>query len=279
MVVDVVVHHWVNGLVDKAEAKGETGREVRHQSAVFYADNGMVVSSESAWLQGAFNALLAIVDRVGLLTNVGKTVSMVCHPCQAGAINRTEEAYGWRVTGMGRSYAERQRERVELGECGEVLAVGSMLSHLMTRQGKAAARRQRWTPQADGGPRTYKMSFPSKGGPRRCPVTGCPGGLATRTAMRVHFVHRHVHNTVVMLEEGNLPRCPRCDLQVTRKTLNGRHLGTLQCKTGAERTQRRLAETETRENLGRAFYAYRKLMEAVSEFRDLPRNHGGRRGR
>ena len=57
----------------------------------------------------------------------------------------------------------------------------------------------------DGGPRTYKMSFPEKGGPRRCPVEGCPGDLATRTAMRVHFVHRHVHNIVVMLEEGNLP--------------------------------------------------------------------------
>ena len=47
--------------------------------------------------------------------------------------------------------------------------------------------------------------------------------------MQVHFVHRHVHDTVVILEEGNLPLpwCPRCDLQVTRKALNGRHLGTL----------------------------------------------------
>ena len=26
------------------------------------------------------------------MTNVGKTVIMVCHPCQAGAGNRTEEA-------------------------------------------------------------------------------------------------------------------------------------------------------------------------------------------
>ena len=52
----------------------------------------------------------------------------------------------------------------------------------------------------------------------------------------VHFVHWHVHDTVVMLEEGNLPlpRCPRCDLQVTRKALYGRHLGTLQCKKGVE---------------------------------------------
>ena len=65
--------------------------------------------------------------------------------------------------------------------------------------------------------------------------------------MQVQFVHRHVQDTVVMLYEGNLPhpRCPRCDLQVPRKALNGRYLGTAQCKKGAERKRRRLAETET----------------------------------
>ena len=91
--------------------------------------------------------------------------------------------------------------------------------------------------------------------------------------MRVHFLHRHVHDTVVMLEEGNLPlpRCPRCDLQVTKKALNGRHLGTFQCKKGEERKRRRLAETETRENAERAFHAYGKPMELVSEFRYLGR--------
>ena len=68
----------------------------------------MVALSDPTWIQGAFNALVAIFDRVGLLTNVGKTVSMVCHPCQTGAGNCTEEAYGWRELGMGRSYAERQ---------------------------------------------------------------------------------------------------------------------------------------------------------------------------
>ena len=112
------------------------------------------------------------------------------------------------------------------------------------------------------------MTFLTKGGPRRCPVEGCPGSLTTRTAMRVHFVHRHIQDTVVMLEEGNLPhpQCPRCDLQVPRKALNGSHLGTAQCKKGAERKRRRRAETETQENLERAFHAYGKPMEAVSEF-------------
>ena len=80
----------------------------------------MVVSLYPAWLQGEFNTLVAIFGRVGLLTNVGKTVSMVCHPCRAGAGNRTEAAYSRRLTGLVKSYVERQQERVVCKECGEV---------------------------------------------------------------------------------------------------------------------------------------------------------------
>ena len=78
--MDAVVRHWVHRVVEKAEARGETGREVRHRAALFYADDGMVASSDPAWLQGAFTALVGLFDRVGLRTNAGKTVSMVCHP-------------------------------------------------------------------------------------------------------------------------------------------------------------------------------------------------------
>ena len=74
------------------------------------------------------------------------TVSMVCHPCKVGAGNITEEAYGRRLTGEGRSYAERQREPVECLECGEHLAVGSMSIHMMTQHGKAAGQRRLWIP-------------------------------------------------------------------------------------------------------------------------------------
>ena len=53
--------------------------------------------------------------------------------------------------------------------------------------------------------------------------------------------------------------------------LNGRHLGTAQCAKGAERKRRRLAETETRDNLEREFSAYGQPMETVTEFRYLGR--------
>ena len=124
MVVDAVVQNWVHRVVEKAEARGETGREGWNQATLFYADDGMFALSDPAWLQGAFNALLGLFDRVGLRTNVGKTVRMVCQPCQATTGKIMQTAYGRRLMEEGKSYKERQRERVECAECGEQLAVG-----------------------------------------------------------------------------------------------------------------------------------------------------------
>ena len=72
----------------------------------------MVASLDPAWLQGAFSDLVAIFNRVGLRNNVGKSVSMACYPCQAGAGNRTEVGYSRRLTGLGKTYTERHRERL-----------------------------------------------------------------------------------------------------------------------------------------------------------------------
>ena len=80
VVVDAVVRHWVTLSVEDAEKRGERGGWGRHQAALFYADDGMVVSSDPRWLQWAFNALVSLFERVGLRTNVGKTVSITCRP-------------------------------------------------------------------------------------------------------------------------------------------------------------------------------------------------------
>ena len=90
----------MTGVIAEAEEQGELGKVGRHQAALFYADNGMVASSDPRWLQGTFNTLVGLFDRVGLRKNVGKTVSMVCHPCQAVG-NLLEAAYGRSVTGEG----------------------------------------------------------------------------------------------------------------------------------------------------------------------------------
>ena len=76
--------------------------------------------------------------------------------------------------------------------------------------------------------------------------------------MQVHFLHGNVQDTVVILEEVNLPhpRFPQCDMLVPWRTLNRRHLITAQCTRGAERKRRQLAEEELRESMERAFQAY-----------------------
>ena len=90
MVVDAVVRHWLEGLLAEKEEKDAEGGE-GHFSAVFYAYDGMVGATDPKWLQGASSALVAIFDRVVMLTNVDKTVSMACQPCRAGSGNRTAE--------------------------------------------------------------------------------------------------------------------------------------------------------------------------------------------
>ena len=66
----------------------------------------MVGATDPKCIQGAFSALVDIFDRVGLRTNVNKTVSMACQPCRAGSGNRTAEGYRRRITGEGKYFRE-----------------------------------------------------------------------------------------------------------------------------------------------------------------------------
>ena len=105
VVVDAVVRHWVTVMVEGAEERGKRGQEGRHQAALFYADNGTVAFSDPCWLQGAFNTLVGLFDRVGLQTNAGKKVGMVCRLYQTLG-TQSEAAYGRRITGEGPTYQE-----------------------------------------------------------------------------------------------------------------------------------------------------------------------------
>ena len=82
----------------------------------------------------------------------------------------------------------------------------SLAGHMQINHGKESVGRRSWESTAPSGePHTYRMAFPTSGGPWNFPVEGYPRRATTRTAMRVHFFHRHVRDTVIILEEGNLP--------------------------------------------------------------------------
>ena len=103
----------------------------------------MLVLSDPRWLQWAFDALVSLFERVGLWTNVRKTVIVVCRPCQAAG-TQSVASYGRKMMGEGPTYREQQKERVECGDCGKEMAAGSLESHRMTQHGQRKEERWSW---------------------------------------------------------------------------------------------------------------------------------------
>ena len=111
------------------------------------------------------------------------------------------------MIGVGRSYQERQRERVRCTEYGKELVRGSLDAHFQKQHGivKVVLLQEGYRVGGGDDPRTYRVVFLENLGPRNCPVEGCSGQATTRTSMRVHFCHQHVQDIVVILEKGKLP--------------------------------------------------------------------------
>ena len=78
---------------------------------------------------------------------------------------------------MGRSYQERQRERVRCIECGKDLVRGSLDAYCQNQHGiaKVVSIQEGYRVNGSDNPKTYRMEFLKKAGGRQCPVDGCSG--------------------------------------------------------------------------------------------------------
>ena len=65
---------------------------MQHRAAFFNADNGLVTSTDPVWMQGEFDILTVLFDRVGLQENVRKRVRMIFCPCRSAG-NQSKAAY------------------------------------------------------------------------------------------------------------------------------------------------------------------------------------------
>ena len=80
--------------------------------------------------------------------------------------------------------------------------------------------------------------------------------------LMVHFLHRHVRDTAVILEEVTPPhpRSPHFDMLVIWGALNCRHTNTAKCAMGEEQKLRCLASENIRESTARDFQYYGRLL-------------------
>ena len=115
-------------------------------------------------------------------------------------------------------------------------------------------------------PRIYRIYFPREAGSIRCPVGDCEGQAKTHTNPRIHFVHYHIRDTIVITEEGNRlhPRCPACEMFVPWAALNRYHPLLDLCVWGEERNRWRLSEEEAWAGVLMALQDYDRALETVS---------------
>ena len=112
LVMDAVIHHWATVVTPTEMGTGILRLRIINLAAYFYADNGLVVLTQPERLQRALGVLIGLFDQVGLRTNTGKTVSIVCHPYHA-LVEMSEEAYMRWMTGIRPTFWERQQGWVE----------------------------------------------------------------------------------------------------------------------------------------------------------------------
>ena len=112
MVVDAVIRHWVMVVAATKAVVGGLGATIQDLTAYFYVGGGIVASTQPERLQGVFNVLTDLSDRVGFRSNTRKTVSMACQPFHAPAI-MSVVADDIQEMGRGPAYQERQMMRVQ----------------------------------------------------------------------------------------------------------------------------------------------------------------------
>ena len=89
------------------------------------------MSTGPYWVQGSFNTLKSLFDRVGLRTNFGKTVGIPCHPFHMVG-TQLEAAYKQLMSGEVLTYRARQRMWFQCSYFGVDLMEGSLAAHQQT---------------------------------------------------------------------------------------------------------------------------------------------------
>ena len=113
---------------------GGLGLTIINLAAYFYANYGLVASTQPERLQRVFGILTGLFDWVGLQTNTSKTVGMVCRSCHVPG-GMLDEVYARRVTGKGPTFWESQQRRVECPDCGVYVAAGLIMTHCQSQHG------------------------------------------------------------------------------------------------------------------------------------------------
>jgi hypothetical protein len=119
--------------------------------------------------------------------------------------------------GQGETYAEKKRRKVQCYECTKTLAQSSLSNHLIRQHGTHLRVLELSNNITDKGPpRLYQVSFPEHCRVKLYPSEDCSGKATPRANLRRHFMFKHPQDDIIILEEGFIPRCKKCDMFVPK---------------------------------------------------------------
>ena len=243
IMVDAVVRRWRSDV-------GNTD-----ETSVFYADDGLLAGTDASALQASVDMITDSFKAVGLEMNAAKTEFMVT-TSNSGRGKISSKAYSRRLTGTGATYRDRQLAKVMCINCGGEVSRQHLSRHQESQKCKTIAAtyvpptpvRERVeresssiTPRLD--PQIYTLSIPSEASDDICcPVPQCgfkvlTSRAAKRSVMRQHFATRHLEDTIIISEEGQLPRCEECGL-FAKSVNSARHRNSAECHRLSEKRRR-----------------------------------------
>jgi exonuclease III len=277
IIADAVIRH--------CEARISEGREMQRLSvdALFYADDGVLTGEDPDEVQLLLDIYTGTFARVGLKMNAGKTKAMIMN---GGNIRQalSMRAYCRRVEGVGESHRERSLQKVKCELCG----VEVNRQHLKTHQTRSTCITGRKDYQAtllnqvaelspdppesmevEGPISEYSVSMDGLT-ETLCPVANCPYRQVIRGRMRKHFRARHIWDTIIVEEEGRLPRCVGCGL--FQRNVGLKHQQTADCIRWTKTRKDRETDKVNKETVAETvFYVQDVPIETVMEFKYLGR--------
>jgi hypothetical protein len=242
IVTDAVIRESISQF-----CRNDPSRQELVQS-LFYADDGVLIGNDNQEVQFMLELYTTIFASVGLKMNVDKTKAMIMN---GGKISPklSSTAYLRKVAHVGPTFREIQKQDQMCELCGTTIKRGSMKQHQTTQRcnssrkeyQKSVLGRMMLESQdmsqaecqsiidnrmesvlADNSdqvvvdnssllPRSYTIDMDNES-LTPCPVLNCPYTTELRQRMRVHFRNMHIDDTIIIAEEGPLPRCTNCGL-------------------------------------------------------------------
>ena len=128
---DAVVEEWIRILKE-----GRTEEEMDEFLCLFYADDGLLVSTNPELLQKAFDILSNLFDRMGLHTNAKKTKAMVCLPgnIRAGQSTISHKSMLGQAE-EGKTAKQWATRNIKCPICNKEMQASSLRRHLQTLHG------------------------------------------------------------------------------------------------------------------------------------------------